>query len=44
MKEDKMFHKLTQISQNINCEIVAGARDLSHLQNRDTDLAAPPVF
>jgi len=44
MEEDKMFHRLTKISQNTNCEIVAGARDLSHLQNRDTGFTALPVF
>jgi len=40
MEEDIMFHRLTQISQNTNCEIMAGARDLSHLKNTETGFAA----
>jgi len=43
-KEDIMFHRLIQIPQNTNCEIMARARDLSHLQNREAGFAAPPVF
>ena len=39
-----MFHRLAQVSQNTNCKIMAGARDLSHLQKRDTGFTAPPVF
>jgi hypothetical protein len=44
MEEDIMIHRLMQISQNTNCEITAGARDLSHLQKREIGFAAPPVF
>jgi hypothetical protein len=44
VEEDIILHRLIQVSHNTNCEIMAEARDLSHLQKIDTGFAAPPVF